>query len=226
MPDYLNILIRSILSYMILFSLTRLMGKREIAQLTFFDYVVGISIGSIAANMTLNLNNDFYEMIPALVVFALFQLIHSILALKSKIFRKVTEGVERLLIENGKILEKNLTKERVNLDELHSMLRQKNVFQFSDVAYAYLETNGQLSVMKKKEQQSLTPKDLKMIVETNGVGFLVIEDGKVNEDKLKDAGITKTWLSRQLNEQGIQKIDDVLLAQFDGKSLYIDLYDA
>lgn len=224
MPDYMMILYRAIFSYLALFILTKAMGKREISQMTFFDYVVGITIGSITAILATDLTKDFWTFFPAITVFAIFQILTSTLSLKSKRIRKLLEGSKTALIENGQINERNMVKERINMDELQSNLRQKNVFSLHDVDYAYLETDGKISVMKKKMQQAVTPSDLNIQVKSSGIGHLIIEEGKINETALRNNQLTKSWLLDQLNQQGLQP-SEVMFAQVDDQGkVFIDLY--
>jgi uncharacterized membrane protein YcaP (DUF421 family) len=223
MESYQEIVLRAIFSYLCLFILTKLMGKREISQMTFFDYVVGITIGSIAANITLNLNNDFLTMLPALVIFALFQILNSVIALKSKTFRKLVEGQQTTIIENGQINERHMAKERLNIDELLSMLRQQSIFDLNDVEDVYFENNGRMSVKLKTNKQPVTPSDINLTIKRPSISRLIIENGQINLSELQKIGYTKSYLMKQLNAFGIQSLDEVMFAQIDDQGkLYLD----
>jgi len=224
MPDFLEITIRAILAYFTLLLLARLMGKREISQLTFFDYIVGISIGSITGNLITNTTLSFLTLLPAIIVFSSLQIIISYITLKSPSLRTLFKGTKTVLIENGNINEKNMRKTRINLDELTSKLREKNVFKFQDVEFAFIETDGQFSVQKKGNKQPVTPSDLNMPTEYSGYSPLLIEDGVINEQVLRNKGLTKSWLKQQLSDQGVLDINQVMLGQIDNMgNLYIDL---
>jgi uncharacterized membrane protein YcaP (DUF421 family) len=203
------------------------MGKREIAQLTYFDYVAGITIGSIAANMAFDTSMNFGYVLISLVVFAAFQIFDSYMSYRNEGFRHLVDGEPAILIEKGKILEDNLKKCRLNIDELNTMLRANKVFTLEDVDYAILETSGRLSVLNKSEKLPLRPYDVGMTGHSNGVGVLVIEEGKLLNERLSMRGITKAWLMEKISEQGITDISQIAFAQVDGTgNVYIDMYSA
>lgn len=225
MPDFLLIFVRTFIAFLVLFILTRLMGKKQISQFTFFDYVTGITIGSIAATVSVNESVKIMKGVYALVYLTIFLFIISYIALKSFAFRGLVEGSPTILVENGKILEENLKKVRFTYDDLLIRLREKNAFKVSDVELAVLETDGQVSVMKKAGNQPLTPQTMGLMVEDEHRPQIVIIDGKLIEKKLKEYGYTKEWLLGEINKQGAQNFSDVFLAQIDSKgNVYVDLY--
>lgn len=222
----IEIVLRTLIIYFVLFILTKAMGKREVGQMTTFDYIVGITIGSLAANSALDLSQSFYEQLPPLVIFALLQVLTSYFSMKHRGFRRAAEGTKTLLIDNGVILERNLARERISIDELTARLRQKNVFRINEVDTAILENDGQMSVLVKPEFQPLTPSDLKIIVENKGIGHLVIEEGRIKEEALIRLNLTKAWLMEQLHEKGVDDPKDVMYAQVDlAGNVYIDRYE-
>lgn len=222
----MNITIRSMATYIVLLFLTRLMGKREVSQMTYFDYIAGITLGSIAGHMSVNRNYKWLQILPALVVFAIFHIASSALSIKSSKYRRILEDTPTVLIKNGKILEKNMLKTRVNYDELVSRLREKSAFKLSDVETAILETDGQISVQLKSDKVPLTPSDINLKTPYIGLPTVVIEDGQILADNLKSIKLTKALLMTKLAEQGVSNPSMVSLAQLDtsGK-LYIDLYE-
>lgn len=226
MPEYIDITIRAIFAYLALFVLTRLMGKREISQLTFFDYVVGIIIGTVTGSMAVDTTKSPWAILPAVIVFATFQIISSYLSLKSDKFRKFVDGTPTVLIENGNIIEKNLNKARINSDELLSKLREKKAFALADVEFAILETDGKISVMKKPDKETVTPSDLGITTSYTGIGSLIIQEGEIKGEKLREAGLTRSWVLSKLAEKGIIDLSKVMFAQVDATgNLYVDLYD-
>ncbi|MEA4825618.1 MAG: DUF421 domain-containing protein [Clostridium sp.] len=226
MSIYLSITIRAIVSYLILFILTRLMGKREISQMTYFDYIVGITIGSMAAIMAIDKSTTILITLPGLMIFALFQIVISYTALKNKSFRKLSDGDPTFLIKNGKVMEKNLLKERLNIDELTSKLREKNAFNIADVEFALLEPDGQISVMFKTDKQSVTPSDLNIQTKYMGFSNIVIEEGRIISSRLREKGLTQSWLMSKIAEQGVYDLSSIMFAQVDESgNLYIDLYE-
>ncbi|WP_425449613.1 YetF domain-containing protein [Dethiothermospora halolimnae] len=226
MSDYSIIALRAFFSYFILFLMARLMGKREVSQMTFFDYIVGITIGSLTASMAVDKSKSFLLPLIALSIFSILQILTSYITLKNRNFRKIFDGKSTMLIENGKLLERNLLKERINIDELSTMLREKNIFKLSDVEFAFLEPDGKISAMKKSNKQPITPSDIGVLTEYSGIGNIVIEEGVIRHDKLREYNLTVSWLMSQLSNQGIDDIKKIMFAQVDGSGkLYVDLYD-
>ena len=149
--------------------MTRLLGKKQISEISFFEYVSGITIGSIAGEVIMGLDGDMRHGILAIGVFSGITLLVDILSLKSKKFRDIVDGKGIIIIKDGKIMEDNLKKEKYSLDDLGSLLRQKDVFNTADVEFAMLEPKGDLSILLKKENRPLTPKDLQMKVANDKV---------------------------------------------------------
>lgn len=226
MPEIVLILVRSMISFILLLALARLMGKKQLSQLTFFDYVIGITIGSIAASMSVDQNIKILNGLGALVVWGSFSVLMALASLKSYTFRRVADGTPAVVIKNGKIQEKNMKKLRMPIDQVMPLLRQKSVFKLSDVELAVMEENGQLSVMKKTDTDPVTPKVLGMTVEKEQEPQIVVVDGKLIEKSLKNTGYTKEWLLGEVEKQGGEDFKDVFLAQIDSKgNVYIDLYN-
>ncbi|XEC93458.1 DUF421 domain-containing protein [Paenibacillus tarimensis] len=225
MPEYILIFIRALFSFLVLLLMTRLMGKVQLSQLTFFDYVVGISIGSIAASLSIDQNIELLNGVIGILIWGLLPILISVINLKSYRFRQLTEGQPTVIIENGNILERNMKKERINVDELMLLLREKNAFKLSEVEFAVFETNGKLSVMKKTTPSALPPNPLNVTAEQEHDPRLVIMDGSVMEQTLRDMGYTKEWLLGEVKKQGANDYSDVFFAQLtsDG-ALYVDLY--
>lgn len=225
MPELVLILIRSVISFVVLLILARIMGKQQLSQLTFFDYVVGITIGSISAAMSVDQNIKMLNGIAGLIIWGGFPVLLSYLSMKSIKFRKVMDGTPTIVVENGKLQEQNLKKEMMTFQELIELLREKNVFKLSDVELAVMEINGQLSVMKKSDSQPVTPKVLGLTVEEETQPQVVILDGQLNEKSLNKTGYTREWLLGEVMNQGASDFSDVFLAQIDSSgNVYVDLY--
>ncbi|CAN2254604.1 YetF domain-containing protein [Bacillus vallismortis] len=222
-----QLIIRLIIAFITLLVLTRLMGRKEIAQLTFFNFVSAISIGTIGASLaidsTLSIRNGFI----ALFAWSAFTIIVGFLDIKFPAIRYAVEGQPVILIRKGKIMDKQLRSVRLDLDALQTLLRKKNIFSLADVDYAIFETDGSLSVLKKQAKQNVTKKDMNVQGEntTSNVSHpaSVIADGKVREDNLKKLNLNRQWLMDRLKESGIQQPKEVFYAevQTDG-TLYID----
>ncbi|WP_332697352.1 DUF421 domain-containing protein [Halalkalibacter lacteus] len=226
MTELGTVMIRGVVGILFMLILARLMGKKHIQDMTFYEYIVGISIGSISAELTFGTEVRMSNFLLGMLIWAIIPIIISKIELKSLRFRVLTEGHPTILIKNGKILEKNLKKENLTVDELMINLRQKDVFKLSDVETAIMEKSGQVSVMKKSELQPLTPKDIGEVVEQEREPRLVIIDGNIMERSLREYGYTKEWLLGEIMKQGAKNFSDVFAAQIDSiGNVYVDLYN-
>lgn len=225
MPDWLDILLRSTLFLITLFIITKILGKKQIAQLSFFEYVTGITIGNIGAEVVTGLEQKIHLGIIALVTTATIPFIAGIITLKSKTFRNLIDGKGTVFIKDGKVMEDNLKKEKITIDEFLEMLRSNNVFQVSQVEYAVLESAGNLSVLLKKEYRPLTPKDLNLTVANEKEPQTVIMDGELLLEPLATIGRSKKWLKTELDKLGVT-IENVFLGQVNSYGeITVDLYD-
>jgi len=222
----LVVFVRSIIAFFSLLIFTRIIGKEQISQLTFFDYVLGITIGSIAASLTTDLSSRAWPHWVGLITWAALGYLMEIITLKWRYAAKVLEGQPDIVIMNGKILEGALKKSKYRASDIIELLRNQGIFDLNEVSYAIMESNGRLSVLKKPEYQPLTPNDMNIQVKDKGIGTELIYDGILFADNLKQAGKDEAWLMNQLKAQGINSISEVFLATINPQgSLYIDKYD-
>ncbi|MCL6443976.1 MAG: DUF421 domain-containing protein [Alicyclobacillus sp.] len=225
MPTTPEVLAQSLIAFVVLFILARVMGKRQVAQLTMFDYIVGITIGNIAAAWSLDDVRSIHA-VCALLVWSILPLLLAIVQRKSYRARIWLDGRPSIVIHRGRVLDKNLRKARLDLEELLLLLRKKDIFKLSDVEYAVFEVDGSLTVMKKSEVQPVTPKDMGIPIEPEHESRVLIIDGKVMTRSLEDLGYTKEWLLGEVMKQGAQSFKDVFVAQIDSTgTLYVDLFD-
>ncbi|MCQ6276490.1 DUF421 domain-containing protein [Bacillus sp. V3B] len=225
MSDWTDTFIRSIVFIIVLIIMTKLLGKKQLSEISFFEYVSGITIGSIAGEAIMGLDNKIGHGVLAILVFSLITLFVDILSLKSKKFRDTIEGTGTIFIKDGKIMEDNLKKEKYSTTELESLLRQKDVFNMADVEFAILEPKGDLSVLLKKENRPLTAKDLNLKVANDKVPQTVIMDGSIINDAMSAAGKDRNWLHAELDKLGVT-VENVFMAQVDSYGdLTIDVYD-
>ncbi|MGG3393553.1 DUF421 domain-containing protein, partial [Bacillus subtilis] len=225
MPEWLDIAVRSVLFVALLFFITKWLGKKQISELTFFEYVTGISIGNIGAEVAIGLERNIFHGIIGIVIFAVIPFFAGLISLKSKRFRNFIEGKATVFIKDGKIMEDNLKKERYTTDELLDLLRKKDVFQVSDVEFAVLEATGDLSVMLKKENQPLTAKDINLKVASIKEPQTIIMDGTIMDEPLATIGRSRAWLQTELEKLGVT-IENVFLGQVNSYGeLTIDLFD-
>lgn len=202
------------------------MGRKEISQMTFFNFVSAISIGTLAASFAIDPSLSVRNGLIALTGWSVFTVILGFLNIKSQKVRQAIVGQPVILIRKGEIMEGSLKKVRMDIDSLTSLLRKKNVFSISDVDYAIFETDGSLSVMKKDIKQPITKFDLNLQQSNSNVFPIpttIISDGKINEKNLKNLNLDNHWLEQQLQKSGINSVSDIFYAQIqkDG-TLYID----
>ncbi len=225
MPGWTVIIGRSLLFLLLLFITTKVLGKKQISELSFFEYVAGITIGSIAGEVVTGLEANMFHGFLAVIVFGFVTFLVNFLSIKSKKFSDWAEGKGTVVIQDGKILENNLKKEKYTIDELSALLRQKDIFKVADVEFAVLEPRGNLSALLKREYRPLTPKDLQMKMPSEKEPQTVIMDGNIIDESLRCAGRGRGWLNTELEKLGVT-LDNVFLGQVDSYGeLTVDLYD-
>ncbi|MEW9500762.1 DUF421 domain-containing protein [Jeotgalibacillus marinus] len=225
MPEYLSVIIRGAGILVVLFFVTKVLGKKQISELSFFEYVIGITVGSIGAEIITGLDRSFIHGVVGILAFILIPFAADLLSLKSKKLRDFLEGKGLVLIENGNVLEKNLKKERYTIDELMELLRRKDVFNLSDVEYAILEPTGDLNVLLKREKQPLTPSDLNLKVAPMKAPRTVIMDGEIMDEALESIGKSNEWMKSELEKLEI-KLENIFIGQLDSSGqLIIDQFD-
>lgn len=216
--DILKIISLSFGSIVILFILTKLMGNREMSQLTMFDYIVSITIGSIAAEMATSLENNFMEPVVAMVVYGLVTLLISYLTCKSLNIRRFFTGKARILLDNGKLYRKNFKSAKLDLNEFLMECRINGYFNLGDIQTAILEPNGRVSFLPKSLKRPSTPEDLNLSPEQENVVLNVILDGVLLKENLSKTGNNLNWLENNLKKQGINDIKKVFLATCDNQN--------
>ncbi len=226
MNEALVVIVRSFIAFFTLFFLARLLGKQQISQLTFFEYVLGITIGSIAATLSVDLTSRAWPHWVGLAVWVIIVLCLQFVTLKSSAAKKYLVGRPAIIMENGIILEEELSKLRYNLGDLLEQLRDKDVFDLNQVAFAVLETNGDLSILLKPEYQPVTRQDLNIDVKKVNLNPQVIYNGQVVQQNLDYLKKDYAWLIDQLKGQGINDPSQVFMAAYNEAEqlFYIDKY--
>ncbi|WIY61029.1 DUF421 domain-containing protein [Bacillus arachidis] len=225
LPEWTLVILRSIFILIMLFAITKWLGKRQISQLSFFEYIAGMTIGDIAAQVSTGLDQKFFHGVFAILIFAAVPFFTGILSLKNKAARDFFEGKSTVLVKDGKILEDNLKKEKYTSDELLELLRGKDAFNIADVEFAVLEPSGELNVLLKKDRQPLTAKDIGLKVPNEKEAQTVIMDGNVLDEPLSASGHNRAWLHAELEKIGVV-IENVFLGQVDSYGqLTIDIYN-
>lgn len=209
MEIYGIISLRVVVVYLLIVLIFRWMGKREIGELGIIDLVVFIMIADIAVIAIERYNESFFKPLLPMGILVLIQVIFSQFSLRSRNFRKLVDGEPTIIIKDGKIIEKQMKKQRYNFDDLLMQLRENNIRYISDVEFAILEPTGKLSVIKK---------------EKNKTGYTVglIIDGELQEEKLSELNLNKEWLYDELNKRGIKNLKEISFCSYENGKLYID----
>lgn len=220
----LEILLRTSVTFLAMLILTRLLGKKQLSHLTFFNYVTGITFGSIAAEIVIQKDLLLLTGLTGLIWWTFLTLLVSYAGLKWPKARIAIDGEPTIIIRHGEIIESAMTRTRLNLDDLTMMLRERDAFSISEVEYAILEPHGKLSVLKKPEYQYATKKDVKARTPLHPLlPAEIISDGKYVAKNLIELGISTKWVERRLHQAGIHSVHDVFYAELrPDHSLYID----
>jgi len=222
--EILKVVLKTSISFVVLLISIRLLGKKQIGHLTFFNYITGITIGSIAANIISFTDEPFIYGLIGLICWCLLNVMIDYINLKSNKIRTLIDGEPTLVIKNGKILKKALASARINLADLTMILREKNIFSLKEVDYAIVEPNGRISVLKKQAEQPITKADLKIpIMPAQYLPTKIISDGQLIPNSLKELKLNQTWLENELNAQGITSINEVFYAEIETNgSLFVE----
>ncbi|MGB8452584.1 MAG: DUF421 domain-containing protein [Anaerocolumna sp.] len=222
--EILKIVIVSIGSIVSLFILTKLMGDREMSELSMFDYINSITIGSIAAEMATSLEGDFVKPLTAMIVYAVVSFMISYSTCKSIKLRRFFEGHTLLLYQNGQLYEKNLLRAKIDVNEFQSMCRASGYFDLEEIHTALLETNGKISIIPVVKNRPATPADMNLNPQQNDLLANIIIDGKIMRENLKSTGKDDKWLKSQISRHGITDMKEVILAAYDKGSDKLNFY--
>ena len=212
--ELLNVIFRALISLVVLFLVTKLIGKKQVSQLSLFDYVIGISIGNFAAEMTINLESDEIHGIVAVLIFGFIAYLVSILTMKSIKLRRFFMGTPTIMIEHGKIIQDNFYKVRYDINDLLEQCRTNGYYDISDIEYAIVEANGQLSILPTANSKPVTIKDMNLKVKKQGLCANIIIDGKIMHKNLELINKTEEWLLSELKIKG-KILNNILLATVD-----------
>ncbi len=213
--DFFMLIIKSVCSLFALFFFTNALGKKQINQLNMFDYVIGISIGNVVAEMTVNKEVLFLDGIIVMGIYAGISIFISFITSKSIILRRMISGTPTTIIENGKIIESALKKTKLDINELLEEARIDGYFDISEIEYAIMEANGKISFLPKSKYKPVTSNDLKLKCYYKGVCTNVVIDGKIMNNNLKSINKDKKWLIRRLYNLDYKDINNLLLVTCD-----------
>ncbi|ETI66542.1 DUF421 domain-containing protein [Neobacillus vireti] len=215
-------IVKGILIYVLALFLTRKIGTKLISKMTFFDFIMGVSMGSIVANAIIDKQFATLSATTALLLFSFLTIFTGYLSMKNLTFRKLINSEPVTLIENGTIVDENMKKMKLTINELKMKLREKDAFNVADVEFAIMEADGNFSVLPKSDKKPLTPSHMNIHTTSTGLEKDIIIDGTIMEENLTDAGLDKEWLTSELNKQNIKDCSEVFYAGLDNtKKLYI-----
>lgn len=215
MNDILKVVLFAALSYATLFIISKLLGKKQIAELDFIDYVTGISIGSIAAEMSTETEQPFYHFLIAMGIFFLFDLAVTLVGRKANFFKRFLRGVPLVLINQGEVDFASLKKSKIDFYDLIGLAREQGYFDLEDIDYAIFETDGKLSILPKDAARPLKREDFAGIpAEQASVPNYVVVDGQISGYALSELNRDKKWLKAKLQEQDVE-INKILYAIYD-----------
>ena len=212
--DFLKVCLTTLGSFLALFLIAKVIGHKQISQLEFFDYITGITIGSIAAEMATELEKPWKPLL-AMVIYGGITFLLSILSNKLPRARKYLDGTPTILMDHGKLYRENLKKARLDLSEFMVLCRQQGYFDLTSIETAVFEYNGKLSILPVSDQRPATPQDMNLAPEQQLLFSELIMDGRILENNLKRMGLDRTWLDRQLKQRHIRSAKDVCLAVCD-----------
>ena len=221
--EIIKVILTALLSVASLFIITKIMGHKQVAQLDFFDYVSGITIGSIGAELATELEKPYKPLI-ALAIYGLASLLLNLLAHKIPRTRKYINGTPTILMNDGNLYRKNLKKAKLDLSEFMLLCREQGYFDLDEIQTAIFEHNGKLSILPKAANRPATHDDLKITAKATHIGVEVIMDGRVMGENLSRMGRDVNWLTKQLNIQGCKDAKEIFLGIYRPEEDKLTLY--
>lgn len=217
MTNIVKVLIFSAAAYIYLLVIAKILGKKQLSQLSFIDYILGITIGSIAAEMATDTVSPFYHYLIAMAVFLVFDIIITFFGRKGRLLKVITNGTPLIIISDGVMNYEKLKKSKLTVEEFCGMAREKGYFHLEDIAYAIFETSGKLSVLPKGSQKPIVAEDIKLEAERPQLDQYYVVDGKLSKESLQISNKDEKWLLDGLKVQNEEQLDNILLAYFDEK---------
>lgn len=217
--QFIKIILTSLGSLIALFASTKIAGNKQMSELSMFDYINGITIGSIAAEMATSLDGEFYFPLIAIAIYTMVMWLISYVSEKSVKSRRFLAGRSILLMKDGKIYQKNFKKAKIDISEFLVQCRINGYFKLNDIDTAILEENGKISFLPKAAARTVTTRDMGLSVTQDSIMYTVILDGHIMTENLKRSGKNKQWLEKELYKHKISNINDVYIAECDNDNL-------
>ncbi|MFE4145254.1 DUF421 domain-containing protein [Peribacillus sp. YIM B13472] len=225
MPEHIEVILRSITSFSLLLIGARILGKQTISQMTMFDFVAAISLGAISANLAFNTTIKVHHTIIAFTIYIAIIFLIALISLKNRKGRKFLAGDPTIVMQNGKILERNMNKMRYTLDYLNQQLRERDIFNIEEVLFAIVETNGTLTVLKKPQFRNVTKQDLMIaVMPEQKLPIELIMDGEIIKENLEQNNIAFSWLESELKKRNLLKHDVVYAVMAANGNMYVDTF--
>lgn len=215
--EFIKVILTSILSAVALFLIAKIMGHKQMSQLDFFDYITGITIGSIAAELATELENPWKPLV-AMIIYGTITVILTTATNKLPKCRKFINGTPTIIMNDGKIFKENMKKAKMDLSEFMVMCRQEGYFDLNDIHTAVFEYNGRLTVLPKSPYRPLTPNDMNLTTAKAEIPTEVIMDGRILDENLKRLGLDITWLNKELKYQGYKNATEIFLGICDSNN--------
>ncbi|MFG6149432.1 DUF421 domain-containing protein [Halobacillus sp. B23F22_1] len=224
--DFMRIAIESFFGFGALFVLTKFLGKSQITQITAFDFIAALVLGELVGNALYDKEVGIAQIAFAVFLWGILIYVTEIITEKFKGSRKALEGSPSVIIDHGQIIREQMKKNKLDINQLQHLLRSKDIFSIQDVLFAVLETDGTISVMKKTAADTPTLQDLNLPLTRKGLPRLLVSDGEILWDNLKEIGLDKKWLEAELHTQDFREVKDVLIAEYTpGEQLFVMGYE-
>ena len=211
MTEVLKVIIASFLSALILFFIAKVIGHKQVAQLEFFDYVTGITIGSIAAELATTLDKPWWKPTVSMIAFGMVTVALSFVTRKFPKSRKYVNGTPTIVMNDGKLYRQNMKKAKLELSEFLLLCRQEGYFNLNDIQTAVFEYNGKLSILPVSAKRPLNPEDMSLAPKTEHIGTEIIMDGRILDNNLKRKGLNVEWMKKELKKQGYKSAKEIFL---------------
>lgn len=222
MMEVLKVILASLFSAAVLFLIAKIIGHKQVAELEFFDYITGITIGSIAAELATTLDSPWWKPTVSMLAFGSVTVGLSIAARKFPRSRKYINGTPTIVMNNGKLYRKNMNKAKLELSEFLLLCRQQGYFDLNDIQTAIFEYNGMLSILPVSRKRPLMPEDIKLEPKTEHIGTEIIMDGRILGNNMKRKGLNDEWLKKELKKQGFKSAKEIFLGIcYDDNSLTV-----
>lgn len=219
MNPLLFMVIKGTIAVIYLFFVIKILGKKQISELNIFDYIIGLSLGNIAAEMTVNDDISIIEGLVSMSVYGIFSLFVSFITEKSIWARRLITGEPVVIMEDGKISREQLKKCKIDINDLLQDARESGYFNISEINYAIMEPSGKISFLPKNKYHPITPNDMKLQVSKGGLSANLILDGNIMEENIKTIGHDKEWLLKRLKREGYDNPSKLLLVTCDNKEI-------